>query len=202
MNTLQTNGACDSADTACLCQQENRENVLNQIHAKCGSEQGDSKLNPHPEIPFVEILTRIKKKTVARSVAHHACNMQKARRAVMPSPSVVHMGMATPSASAAARMDTPEEQQECSCASANNSPALGSSSSNVLPSAHGAVVTPSASARVNAPSGTALASSSARKSTPTGVDAFTPFQGAGVQILPSLSVSGALVAVVAVLAAL
>jgi hypothetical protein len=148
-----------------------------------------------------QILTII---TVARSVAQHACNVQKARRALMPSASVVHMGMATPSASAAARMDTPAEQQECSCA---NSPALGGSNMNMnIPSAsgHAPKVTPSASGRMNTPSAkaTGTPSSSARHSTPTGVDAFTPFRGVGVQILPSLSVSGALAAVVAVFAAL
>lgn len=47
MNVLQTNTACESTDAACLCEAQNKENLLNQIQSSCGSEQGDSK----PSIP-------------------------------------------------------------------------------------------------------------------------------------------------------
>lgn len=172
---------------------------------------------------------------VTNSMATEACRTQKVRRATQPSATVVHMGLATPSASSAGRVNGAQEEA-CTCANTNtksNTPSAPSENDTEDPedeeskmtgtTSHGSN-TPSGnsaqSSRVHAPSmiatpaassaahhgvmTTPSAASSSRVAKPSGADAFSPFKGAGSQVIPSLTVvaGGVLAGVVGVFAAL
>jgi hypothetical protein len=172
-------------------------------------------------------------------MATEACRTQKVRRATQPSATVVHMGLATPSSSAAARVNGAQEEA-CTCANTNtksNTPSVPSENDTEDPeeyedsemtgttshgsnTAAGNSANSAQSSRVHAPSmiATAAASSAAhhgvmttpsaasssRVATPSGADAYSPFKGAGSQVIPGLSVvvGGVLAGVVGVFAAL
>lgn len=163
-------------------------------------------------------------------MATEACRTQKVRRATQPSATVVHMGLATPSASAADRVNGAQEEA-CTCANTkSNTPSAPSEndpeeddSEMTGTTSHGSN-TPSGnsaqSSRVHAPSmiATAAASSAAhhgamttpsaasssRVATPSGADAYSAFKGAGSQVIPSLTVvaGGILAGVIGVFVAL
>lgn len=173
-------------------------------------------------------------------MAAEACSAQKVRRATQPSVTVVHMGLATPSSSAAGRTNGVQEssgQEACTCANTkSNTPSAPSENETEDPeeketeeddmtgkTSHGSN-TPSGnsaqSSRAHAPSTIATpatssaahhgvmttpsAASSSRVATPKDADAFSPFKGAGSQVIPSLTVvaGGILAGVVGVFAAL
>lgn len=168
-------------------------------------------------------------------MATEACSTQKVRRATQPSATVVHMGLATPSASAAARMNGAQEEA-CTCATTksntpsapsmndNEDPEMEDSDSEMTGTPSHSSNTPSGnsaqSSRVHAPSmvATAASSSAARHGTmatpsaaassrvahPSGADAYSPFKGAGTQVIPSLTIvaGGVLAGVVGVFAAM
>lgn len=167
---------------------------------------------------------------VTNSMATEACRTQKVRRATQPSATVVHMGLATPSASAAARVNGAQEEA-CTCANTNtksntpenntedpededsemtgttshgsNTPS-GNSAQSSRVHAPSIIATPAASSAHHGVMTTPSAASSSRVATPSGADAFSPFKGAGSQVIPSLTVvaGGVLAGVVGVFAAL
>ncbi|RAO64486.1 uncharacterized protein BHQ10_000498 [Talaromyces amestolkiae] len=196
MRTLLTSSACNTGDAACLCSDAARQSVMEEIKSACGAEQSD----------------------LTNSMATEACSAQKVRRATQPSATVVHMGLATPSASAAGRVNGAQEEA-CTCANTNtksNTPSAPSENNTQDPkeeesemtgtTSHGSN-TPSGnsaqSSRMNAPSmmatpaassarhgamTTPSAASSSRVARPSGADAYSSFKGAGSQIIPSLTV--------------
>ncbi|EED19896.1 hypothetical protein TSTA_031550 [Talaromyces stipitatus ATCC 10500] len=208
MRTLLSSSACNTGDAACLCSDSARTAVMQEIKAACGAEQSD----------------------LTDSLASEACRMQKVRRATQPSATVVHMGLATPSSSPAGRVNGAQEssgQEACTCANTNtksNTPSALSENdtedSELSGSSSHESNIPAQSSRVYAPSMMATpaassaahhgvmtppsTSSSARVATPSGADAYSPFKGAGSQVIPSLSAvaGGVLAGVVAVFATL
>lgn len=166
------------------------------------------------------------------SIATEACSSQKVRRATQPSATVVHMGLATPSASAAGRVNGAQEEA-CTCANTkSNTPSAPSENNTQDPeeaeskmtdtTSHGSntpsgnsaqssrvngpsmMATPSASSALHGAMTTPSAASSSRVATPKGADAYSAFKGAGSQIIPSLTIvaGGVLAGVVGVFAAL
>lgn len=151
--------------------------------------------------------------TETKQLASDACSKQKMRRAYMPSGTDNHGSMASPSASAAARMNGAQQsssKEGCTCA---NDPETDSEEEpsededmGMTGTTNGrmhasSMATPSSSA---ARHGMATPAASSHAAKPSGADAFSPFQGAGVQMLPSMSivVGGVLAGVVGVFAAL
>lgn len=151
-----------------------------------------------------------------------ACKNQKTRRAYSPSGTSGHSSMASPSASSPARMNGAQQgssKQTCSCANQDGpddldgdedlgqdldpeDPTAGlTGTTNGRMHASSSMATPSSSA---ARHGSMATPSSSHVAKPTGADAFSPFKGAGVQMVPSMSivVAGVLAGVVGVFAAL
>ncbi|EEA27432.1 hypothetical protein TMatcc_004277 [Talaromyces marneffei ATCC 18224] len=96
MRTLLSSTTCNTGDAACLCSDGARQAVMEEIKSACGSEQSD----------------------LTNNMATEACRTQKVRRATLPSATVVHMGLATPSSTSANRMNGVQEaagQDACSC---------------------------------------------------------------------------------------
>ncbi|KUL90435.1 hypothetical protein ZTR_00094 [Talaromyces verruculosus] len=197
MRTLLSSSACNTGDAACLCSDSARKSVMEEIKSACGAEQSD----------------------LTNSVATEACRTQKVRRATQPSATVVHMGLATPSASAAGRVNGAQAEEACTCANTNtksNTPSAPSENDTEDPEEEDSKMTGSTSHGSNTPSGnsaqssrvhapsmiatpaassahhgvmtTPSAASSSRVATPSGADAFSPFRGAGSQVIPSLTV--------------
>lgn len=220
MKTLLSSSACNTGDAACLCSESARKAVMGEIQAACGADQSErtSYLSCPILSPFLLVLihsTNISTET--KQLAADACSKQKARRAYMPSASAQHNPMATPSS--AARMSSAQQgssQNECSCAA--NSPEVQdpstpsdddiTGSTNTSPNSNGRLHTPSSKATPSSSAAfrqgamvTPAASSHAAR--PSGADAFAPFKGDGVQMLPSMTVVGGVLAgVVGVFAAL
>jgi hypothetical protein len=145
------------------------------------------------------------------------------RRAFMPSGTAEHGAMATPSASSAARMNGAQQgssKEGCSCAAkgpdssddGDNEDPFGTDNENTGMTgttngrmhASSSMATPSSSAPARHANMATTPAASSHAAKPSGADAFSPFQGAGVQMVPSMSivVGGVLAGVVGVFAAL
>jgi hypothetical protein len=111
MQTLLSSTACSTGESACLCSDATRSAVLDEIKSACGAEQSD----------------------MTKSLAEEACKTQKMRRATQPTATVVHMGLATPSASATGRMNGAQDNSDpetCTCASNKSNPGSMPSANN------------------------------------------------------------------------
>jgi hypothetical protein len=153
------------------------------------------------------------------------------RRAFMPSGTAEHGAMATPSASSTARMNGAQQgssKEGCSCAAkgpdstdgedgGDDEDAFGTDpfgtdnehtgmtgTTNSRMHASSSMATPSSSAPARHANMATTPAASSHAAKPSGADAFSPFQGAGVQMVPSMSivVGGVLAGVVGVFAAL
>ncbi|QKX62985.1 uncharacterized protein TRUGW13939_10153 [Talaromyces rugulosus] len=216
MKTLLSSSACNTGDAACLCSDSAREAVMGEINAACGAAQSEQTMQLASDA--------CSKQKMRRAYAPSGT----AEHGVMASPS------ASASAARMNGAQEGSSNEACSCAAKGpegvdgdddgdddgypfdldddddddddeRTGMTGTTNGRVhASSSMAAMATPSSSAARHAGMATTTPSVSSHAARPSGADAFSPFQGAGVQMVPSMNivVGGVLAGVVGVFAAL